>query len=260
MNINSFQNQSAEDFLLNLPDDSIDLTVTSPPYDSLRDYSGYDIDLDIIIRELLRTTKKGGMVVWVVNDQTINGSESLTSFKHAIKFVEAGWNLHDTMIYRKVNPQPNAKTRYQQCFEYMFAFSKGKPKTINLILRERRCKDKRTFRKDKAFVRQKSGEFTRGYYEIKVNDLVPLDNIFEYVVGGGNSTNDKIAFKHPAIFPEKLVTDQILTWTNEGDVVCDIFAGSGTTFKMAKLNSRNYIGCEVSKDYCDIIDERLSKF
>lgn len=259
MDVNAFLNESAETFLKKLPDNFIDLTVTSPPYDEIRKYSGFSFDLDIIIPELYRTTKKGGVCVWIVGDQTINGSESTTSFKHAIKFVECDWKLHDTMIYKKLNPPPNAGKRYQQSFEYMFVFSKGIPKTTNILLRERRnkCNDKRTYRR-KKFSRNADGVFNENDYFVK--EQVPRENVWEYYVGGGNSTKDKIAFKHPAIFPEKLVEDHILSWTNEGDLVCDIFAGSGTTFKVAKLNNRNFIGSEISAEYCKIIKDRLSAY
>lgn len=255
MEINKCYNQKAEDFLISLPDNFIDLTVTSPPYDDLRNYTGFKIDLDTIITELYKKTKKGGVCVWVVADQVKKNSETGTSFKQALKFIEKGWCLHDTMIYKKMNPTPNASTRYQQSFEYMFVFSKGKPKTTNIALRERRnkCNDKRTFRK-KKFSRDVNGEFNTNDYHFK--EMVPKDNVWEYYVGGGNSSKDKIAFKHPAIFPEQLAADHILSWTNKGDLVADIMAGSGTTPKMAKLNNRNWIASEPSIEYCQIIAER----
>ncbi len=256
MELNTFQNKKAEDFLEKVPDNFIDISIVSPPYDDIRNYNGKDFNLNLIIKELYRATKKGGVCVWVVADQTIKGSESLTSFKQAIAFVEGGWKLHDTMIYKKLNPTPNAGTRYQQCFEYMFVFSKGKPKTTNIQLRERRnkCNDKRTYRK-KKFSRDKDGVFNENNYYVK--ELVPEDNIWEFYVGGGNSTKDKIAFKHPAIFPELLAEKHIKSWTNPGDVVCDFMAGSGTTFKISKKLKRNWVGCEPNLEYCEIITERL---
>lgn len=242
-----------------MPDCFIDLTVTSPPYDDLRNYNGYDFNLNSIIKGLYRVTKMGGVVVWVVSDKTKSGSETLNSFRQAIRFVELGWNLHDTMIYKKLNPPPNAGNRYQQCFEYMFVFSKGKPKTANIQLRERRnkCNDKRTYRR-KKFSRDADGEFNENDYYVK--EQVPMENIFEYYVGGGNSTNDKIAFKHPAIFPEKLAADHIITWTNEGDLVYDCFGGSGTTAKMSILLNRRWVASETSQEYADISDERISMY
>ena len=256
MEINKCYNERAEEFLKSAPDNFIDLTVTSPPYDDLRNYKGFSIDLELIIKELYRATKQGGVCVWVIADQVKNNSETGTSFRQALQFIEHGWKLHDTMIYKKLNPTPNAGNRYQQCFEYMFVFSKGKPKTTNIELRDRRnkCNDKRTFRR-KKFSRDADGDFNTNDYHFK--ERVPKENVWEYYVGGGNSTKDKIAFKHPAIFPEELAKDHILSWTNEGDLVADIMAGSGTTLKMARLNKRNYLGNEVSKEYCDIIDGRM---
>lgn len=256
MELNKVYCMDCLDGLKNILDNSIDLTVTSPPYDNLRSYKGYSFDFESIAKELYRVTKKGGVVVWIVNDSTVKGSETGTSFKQALFFKEIGFNLHDTMIYSKENPVPNAGTRYQQAFEYMFVLSKGKPKTTNILERPRRNKtnDKRTYRK-KKFARDVHGEFTERDYFVK--EYVPRENIWSYLVGGGNSTKDKVAFKHPAIFPEKLAEDHILSWSNEGDVVLDIFSGSGTTLKMAKLNKRNYIGFEISKEYIGIINERL---
>lgn len=234
----------------------VDLTVTSPPYSDLRKYNGYSFDFEKIAKELYRITKNGGVLVWVVADKTSEGSESGDSFRQALFFKEIGFKLWDTMLYAKLNPPPNARNRYQQCFEYMFVFSKGKPNTINLLLRDRRnlCNDKRTYRK-KPFSRNKNGEFNlRDYY---VKERVPKDNIWWYYVGGGNSTKDKIAYKHPAIFPEQLAQDHINSWSKEKDLVFDPFAGSGTTLKMAKLLNRNWIGSEISEEYCKIIRSRI---
>ena len=160
MDINKTYNENCLDTMKRMEDNFIDLTITSPPYDDLRTYNGYSFPFEDIAKELYRVTKNGGVVVWVVNDATKNGSETLTSFKQAIYFKEIGFNVHDTMIYRKLNPPPNAGTRYHQSFEYMFVFSKGKPKTTNIQLRPRnnKCNDKRTYRK-KKFSRNKDGEF-----------------------------------------------------------------------------------------------------
>ena len=250
-----------------MSDNFIDLTITSPPYDNIRNYSidigsesfnGYSFPFDDICRELYRVTKKGGVVVWIVNDTMSKGSETLNSFRQALYFKDCGFLLHDTMIYRKLNPLPNAGTRYQQMFEYMFVFSKGKPNTTNISLRPRSNKtnDTRTYRK-KKFSRNKSGVFNENDYFIK--EMVPDYNVWDFYVGGGNTTNDKIAFKHPAIFPEELVKRHLLSWSNIGDLVFDPFMGSGTTAKVSILNNRNWIGSELSKEYCDIIKERLNK-
>lgn len=266
--INKTHNESCLVTMKSMPDDFVDLTVTSPPYDDIRNYNkkigkisdefnGYSFPFEDIAKELYRVTKKGGVVVWVVNDSMDKGSESLTSFRQALFFKEIGFNVHDTMIYRKLNPVPNAGTRYQQMFEYMFVFSKGKPKTTNIELRERsnKCNDKRVYRK-KKFSRNKDGEFNENDYFVK--EMVPEYNIWDFYVGGGNTTNDKVAFKHPAIFPEELVRRHIISWSNEGELIYDPFMGSGTTSKMAIITKRNYVGSELSKEYCDIETERLS--
>lgn len=237
-----------------LEDNSIDLTVTSPPYDDLRKYNGYSWDFESIAKELYRVTKNGGVVVWVVNDKTIKGSESLTSFKQALFFKEIGFNVHDTMIYLSDKP-PLTHPRYEQKFEYMFVFSKGKPKTFNPIMEE--CKYAGTSKKARTFRNDGHNlESTHKTDEVKKYKI--KGNVWEYSTGYQKSTKDKIAFKHPAIFPEQLAHDHIISWSNEGDVVMDIFMGSGTTAKMCKLTNRNYIGFEISEEYCQIAEERLA--
>lgn len=243
----------------------VDLTVTSPPYDEIYDYGGTLIwNNDIfkkVAKKLYDVTADGGIVVWVVNDQMKNGSETGTSFKQALYFMEIGFKLHDTMIYAKNNPVPNARTRYQQSFEYMFVFSKGKPKTTNILTEPRSNKwnDKRCFRKEKRFNRDKDGEFTvKKDFHFDINEEVPRRNIWYYSVGLNGSTKDREAFEHPAIFPEKLAQDHILSWTNEGDIVFDPFMGSGTTGKMAILNKRNFIGIEKVEKYYNIALNRIT--
>jgi DNA modification methylase len=256
--INGLYNENCLITMYTMDSDTIDLTVCSPPYDKIRFYKGYEFNFEKIASELYRVTKPGGVVVWVIADQVVNGSETGSSFRQALHFLDCGFNLHDTMIYGKMNPSPNAQKRYQQCFEYMFVFSKGIPKTVNLITRKRRnkCNDPRTFR-HRAFSRQEDGEFTRHDHEFDPNEEVPIENIWFYWVGGGNTTKDDIAFQHPAIFPDQLAEDHILTWSNEGDLVYDPFTGSGTTLKAAKKLNRKWIGSEVSKEYCDIALKRL---
>ncbi len=257
--LNKIYNESALDCMKRMQEGLIDLTVTSPPYDDLRNYEGYSFSHEDIIPELYRVTKQGGIVVWIVNDQVLRstklrGSESGNSFRQALCFMENGWRLHDTMIYRKVNPTPNANKRYQQCFEYMFVFSKGRPKTTNILLRKSRSfKDKRI--RFKAFHRDQNGDFRKNLFIPK--EFVPKDNIWEYIVGGNNVTKDEVAYLHPAIFPEQLAEDHILSWSNKGDLVFDPFMGSGTTAKMARLNGRSYIGSDLSKFYCEIAEDRI---
>lgn len=266
--INKTYNENCLDTMKKMPDNFIKLTITSPPYDDLRSYNknikgnkeefnGYSFPFEEIAKELFRVTQKGGVVVWVVSDAVHNGSETGTSFRQALYFKEVGFNIHDTMIYRKLNPPPNSGTRYQQMFEYMFVFSKGKPTTTNIALRDRsnKCNDKRTYRR-KKFSRNQDGVFNENDYFIK--ERVPDFNIWDFYVGGGNSTSDKVAFKHPAIFPEQLVKKHLESWSNENDLIYDPFMGSGTTSKMCILTNRRYIGSELSSEYCEIEKERLS--
>ena len=242
-------------------DSFIDLTLTSPPYDNLRKYDEYDyksFDFRGVANELYRITKEGGIVVWVVGDATIKGSESGSSFEQALYFKEIGFNIHDTMIYKSEKP-PLTHNRYEQKFEYMFVFSKGRPRVFNPI--KEKCKyfgcstdrpeTTKGSRSDNSAVRSKVGKGKT------VNEFKIKGNIWEYKTGGGHSSKDKIAFNHPAIFPEKLAEDHILSWSNEGDLVFDPMAGSGTTLKMAKKLNRKYLGIEVSSKYVGIIENRL---
>ena len=185
-----------------MPDNFVDLTVTSPPYDGLRTYNGYSFPFEEIAQELYRVTKQGGVLVWVVSDATTNGTESGTSFRQALYFKECGFNLHDTMIYHKHSP-PLTHNRYEQHFEYMFILSKGKPKTFNPILEKKIWEDNRT---QKAIRREKDGSSDIGYAGKSENKI--KGNVWKYNVSGGHVTDDKIAYKHPAIFPEQLCADQ----------------------------------------------------
>jgi len=228
-----------------LPDKCVDLTVTSPPYDNLRDYNGFSFDFEGIAKELYRITKDGGVVVWVVGDATIKGSETGTSFRQALFFMKCGFNLHDTMIYQKNNYPFPPSNRYYQQFEYMFVFSKGSPKTSNLI----KCEAKG--RKRNSTQRNKDGTTTKFYSE--GNKFRIMDNIWKIDAGYMRTTKDKIAFNHPAIFPDKLAGDHIISWSNEGDIVLDPMCGAGTTCKMAWLNNRKFIGIDMSEEYINEI-------
>ena len=235
---NKIYNEDCLITLGRLPDNCIQATITSPPYDDLRKYQGYSFDFDSIAKELFRVTKESGVVVWVVGDATKNGSESGSSFRQALRFIELGFNLHDTMIYEKNSPAYPASrksNRYTQIFEYMFVFSKGKPKA-NLI-----CDKPNKWAGYKDF---------SGNLKNPVPEFSPRNNIWKY-------TTSFNGVKHPAPFPEKLAEDHILTWTNEGDLIYDPFLGSGTTAKMALLNGRSFIGSEISQSYCSISEKRI---
>lgn len=235
-----------------LPSDYVDLTVTSPPYDELRTYDGYSFDFENIAKELYRVTKSGGVVVWVVADATRKGSETGTSFRQALHFIDIGFNLHDTMIFLKENALPRQNNRYEQHFEYMFVLSKGKPKTTNL----KRIPSKKAGVGAKRTARDHDKDDITKRYNI-VADTKLAGNVWSYHVGMNMSTKDVEAFEHPAIFPEQLALDHILSWTNPGELVMDIFAGSGTTAKMALLHERNFIGFEISEKYVQIARRRI---
>ncbi len=241
-----------------MSDEFVTLVVTSPPYDEMREYEGYMLhDFESIAAQLFRVIKSGGVVVWIVGDQTKNGNESGTSFRQALHFKEIGFNLFDTMIYLKPprGAVGNNKT-YWQSFEYMFVLSKDKPKTINLI-KDR--KNKQAREGDSGTKRLPNGsllKMKRSGYE----EYGRRTNVWEYMIGSGHSASDKIAYQHPAIFPEKLARDHILSWSNKGDLVYDPFMGSGTVALMAKLSDRDYIGSEINENYCEIAKARLNKY
>ena len=259
MELNKIYNMDCVDGMRMLKDNSIDLVVTSPPYDNLRDYKGYSFDFENTAKELYRVINKGGIVVWIVGDATINGSESGTSFKQALHFMEVGFKLHDTMIYEKNTssfPARRTSKRYTQIFEYMFVFTKGKIKTGNLICdKENKWAGHTNWGKNTQ--RGKDGVLKETNNIKPVPKTSPRNNIWRYVVGGGFTTSNKKSYNHPATFPEKLVQDHILTWSNENDIVLDPFMGSGTTGVVAKELNRSYIGFEISDEYCSLANERI---
>ena len=236
-----------------LPSDWMDLTVTSPPYDNLRDYNGYVFDFETIANELYRITKPGGVVVWVVGDATIDGSETGTSFRQALHFMDIGFRLHDTMIYYRSAP-PLTHNRYEQHFEYMFIFSKNTPNTFNPIKTAKQWKDNR---KTKKIRREKDGSFDIGF--VGKNEYKIKGNVWKISAGGGHTHSENYTIDHPAIFPEALARDHILSWSNPGDVVYDPMMGSGTTGKMAVKFDRKFIGCEISDEYYQIARRRIKE-
>ncbi|MEK7104389.1 MAG: DNA methyltransferase [Patescibacteria group bacterium] len=241
----------AVEIMEKMPDYSIDLTVTSPPYDELRNYNGYHFNFEGMAKNLFRVTKNGGMLVWVVGDKIKNGNKSLTSFKQALFFQEIGFNVHDVMIYKKKNTPFMRTNAYTNCFEFMFVLSKGRPKIFNPL----KVKTMRQGQEMLPFNKGADGINKKILGELKSEKT--KTNIWEYAVGLHGTTSDKIAFEHPAIFPEKLAEDHIISWTKEGDIVFDPMCGSGTTCKMAIKNNRAYIGCDISKEYVDLTNHRL---
>jgi site-specific DNA-methyltransferase (adenine-specific) len=238
-----------------MPSESIDLVVTSPPYDNLRTYGGHPWDFEGVAQELWRLIKPGGVVVWVVNDATVNGSETGTSFRQALRFMEIGFRLHDTMIYRKTaGGIKGSQFCYLQGFEYMFVVSKDRPKSINLL------RDRKNVVRPGTKV-ERTGRLRNGDKKTETVTRTELGlrwNVWSVSVGS-SIAKDAEAFDHPAIFPESLARDHILSWSNEGDIVLDPFSGSGTTAKMAKHNGRQYIGIEVNPEYVEISLKRLEQ-
>lgn len=243
------------DMMKNIKDNTIDLTVTSPPYDNLRTYNdSLEWNEDIwqgVLKELYRVTCEGGVVVWVVGDATINGSETGTSFKQALYAKEIGFKLHDTMIYYKNTP-PLTHRRYEQHFEYMFVFVKGKLKTFNGIREDKLYMDNR---KSKMIRREANGEYDMG--KPSNNKTKLKGNVWKIFAGGG--ANDSIASLHPAIFPLKLAHDHIISWSNEGDTVLDPFMGSGTTGAVCLDTNRKFIGIEKVDKYFELSKTRLEE-
>ena len=241
------------ELMKNIPDGSVDLTVTSPPYDNLRTYNGnieqwnFDKFKDIA-KELYRVTKLGGVVVWVVGDATVKGSETGTSFKQALYFKDCGFNLHDTMIWEKTGMLPT-QDRYYNIFEYMFVFSKGKPKAMNFICDHKTTAGGRIQKKDACINKGKQkdgvGTFVRNEYSRRTN-------IWRITIGKNKETQG-----HPAPFPEQLAKDHIISWSNEGDTVLDCFMGSGTTGVACVNTNRNFIGIELDENYFKIAKERI---
>ena len=258
MSVENYKNQIIEgncvEVMRKIEGDVIDLTVTSPPYDDLRNYKGFVFPFEDIAKELYRITKQGGVVVWVVNDATIEGSETGTSFKQALYFREIGFNLHDTMIFRKKNPIPQIyRKRYNNEFEFMFVFSKGVVKTHNPIMVD--CMHAGLELNGTTYKNFSKNDQTREKMAKPVKDKKIKGNIWEYVVG--KKQEDQEAKGHPAPFPCELVRDHIKSWTNQGDIVLDPMNGSGTTARVACEMGRTYIGIDISREYCEIARERV---
>jgi len=236
-----------------LEDNSIDLTVTSPPYDNLRTYNGNNSQWGehvwkAVIKDLYRLTKEGGIVVWVVGDATIKGSETGTSFSQALWAKDCGFNLHDTMIWEKTGAGAvGSNLCYWQNFEYMFIFSKGKPKSLNLI--EDR-KNKITGIMTTSGSRNKEG-LSKSKRKIISKPKGRRFNIWKI-----NQATNK---NHPAPFPEQLAQDHIVSWSNEGDTVLDPFMGSGTTGVVCANLGRDFIGIELDEEYFKIAEKRIEE-
>ena len=250
-NLNLLLGDAAEQ-LKTLSNESVDCVVTSPPYDSLRRYNGLGDTWNHdkfckIAKELVRVLKPGGVIVWNVNDKTEKGSETGTSFRQALHFMDLGLNLNDTMIWKKLNPLPVVKQpRYNPVFEYMFIFSKGTPKTFNPIMEPCKCAGQ----KYDSTCKNMGGENGRTHKTFNINKEKVMGNIWEFAVAQ-NSTN------HPAVFPIELPLRHIKSWTNEGDIVLDPFMGSGTTGLAALELNRKFVGIEMNNEYFELSKQRI---
>lgn len=242
-------NENCLDTMARMPDASIDLVVTSPPYDNLRTYNGYSFEFKAIAAELTRVLKPGGVIVWIVGDATVKGSETGTSFEQALHFKSLGLNLHDTMIWQKTNPMPKVKTkRYFDVFEFMFVFSKGQPATFNPIMQPTKFGG----RVYDSTVKQITAGKERIRKTFVLNAERYKDNIWQIAVAQNKTA-------HTAVFPEQIAIDHVTTWSNEGDLVYDPFMGSGTTAVAALKLGRQWVGSEISSEYCDIANARLQE-
>lgn len=253
--VNRVYNVTAEVMLAALPDASIDLVVTSPPYDSLRKYSGnWSFDFEYIAQQTYRVLKPGGVLVWVVGDGTVNGGETLTSMRQAIYFVDrVGFRMHDTMIWEKNTIPHGGDKKYKDDFEYMFVIVKETPNTFNPIAKMNATAGQ---------TRHKTTSSANGSVHrpgMRVSPVTSiLTNVWKITVGNSGTTKDAMAFDHPAIFPETLAERHILTWSNAGDVVLDYFGGSGTVAKMARKNGRRWLTNDISLEYCQLMEKRLA--
>lgn len=254
--VNKIIEGNCVDVMKKLDADMVDLTVTSPPYDDLRNYKGYDFPFEDIAKGLFRITKPGGVLVWVVNDATIQGSETGTSFKQALYLKEQGFNLHDTMIFRKRNPIPQIyRKRYNNEFEFMFVFSKGVVKTHNPIRVD--CAHAGLELSGTTYKNFSKNEQSRRKLANPVKETKIKGNIWDYVVG--KRQEDQEAKGHPAPFPCQLARDHILSWSNEGDLVFDPMCGSGTTCRVAAELKRHYIGIDISHEYVQMARKRIKQ-
>lgn len=201
---------------------------------------------------MYRVTKDGGVVVWIVADETNKGSESGTSFRQALYFKECGFKLYDTMIwYKQLSGAIGSMKRYENTFEYMFVFSKGMPSATNII------KDKPNKNCGKVLhgtVRQRDGGLKpRGNANgsKKTAEFGRRHNVWTIYPERRNKTI------HPAVFPKQLAQDHIISWSNEGDTVLDCFMGSGTTGLACIDTNRHFIGIELDDTYYNIAKQRI---
>ena len=248
----ALHNQDCIEWMAAQPAESVDCVLTSPPYDNIRRYNGYTFDFANTAKQLTRLLAPGGVIVWNVADATHNGSESGTSMRQALHFMEQGLRLHDTQIYVKRNPMPtNQRTqRYHQAWEYLFVFSKGTPRVFCPIMVDAKYSGM-------ANMKYRGQDGNIEYKKTPRNDQTKLRNVFEYTIGGGHTTRNRQVSAHPALMPEQLALDQLSTWADNTSRIYDPFAGAGTTLWAAQQLGFNSTGTEIDPVYCELIHARM---
>lgn len=242
-----------------LPAEVIPLTVTSPPYDAIRTWQFPWEKFQAVAQELYRLTIPGGIVAWVVQDQHHDWSESGTSFKQALYFKELGFKLYTTIAVERTTGLPGYRPRYWPPLEYVFVLSRGRPRSYNLI--RDRPTTTRSVPMKLVTLRSRDGTFRRERRPLIVPPLAVRNTVWRYKVGYGHTTTDREAHgHHPALMPEELAKDLILSYSRPDDFVFDPMAGLATTCKMALLNGRSYLGFDRDQQFCRDARKRLAKY
>ena len=233
-----------------------DLILTSPPYDGMREYGGYNgaFDFGAIAAACVANLAPGGVLVWVVGDQIIDGGESGTSFRQALGFKALGLTLHQTLFFEAAHYRPIDKSRALRGVQYMFVFAKGSPMVANIPID--RPNVKAGMRVTRSYAPGKSLNGSRNPASDRVKRIADFGRrgpIWRYATECGSDMG------HPAAFPYALASDHIVCWTNPGDLVIDPMVGSGTTLRAAADLGRRAIGIEINPEYCDLIRRRLAQ-
>ncbi|MBY0522788.1 MAG: site-specific DNA-methyltransferase [Gemmataceae bacterium] len=237
-----------------LPDACIPLTVTSPPYDAMRDYGGTKFQFEPIATELARVTMPGGVIVWVVQDQIVDGFESGTSARQRLFFETVGMNVHGTVIMAMKGCRYPRKQRYGQQFHYAFVLSKGKPRVVKVLQDKPNSAVGAVVANSRRF---RNGDLTTTMKPKRIGPYGLRGNVWLIDAGNGRTTKDRFAYEHPALMPEGMAEDHILSWSQPGDLVFDPMCGAATTCKMALLNHRKYLGMEVHQPYWELACKRM---
>ena len=259
--INQIYNEDCLETMGRMEDGLCDLILTSPPYDNLRRYGqertnhkrlkgGMSFDFESIAKEMTRVLKPGGVIMWNVQDQTINMSRTGSSMRQALYFMdECGLNFWDHLIWYKTGTPFPSPHRYRSVWENMFIFSKGKPNTFNPILK--RNKTAGQVRNSRKF-RDHKGDFVEGFQGTPIREFGNEDNVWYIANGANKSYKNKLSVNHPAVMTDEIARRHILTWTNENDIIYDPFLGASTTTRVARDNNRQWIGSEIHTPYYEL--------